>query len=350
MAILKELPPDYLSPKQKEALRQLYEHFVLSTTEDSAVDAANIRSLAITVSSQPRNDNGLPKSDGGREHKLVLYANITQEVMNTSGNIKRSEVLSALTERGLNLPSASKDVQKLRDHSIKWSKTNKKLIKTAIESSVDTYLSSDIKAPLSTNAGKNAFSNVVLANIGIIFSAQISSSTRTADFESSEEPIPTSLSPPALPQLVHRKPEELATVNPNKESTTSTAPSTSLQASNQPPTAHKHIPQPAAMNPNTETPSSTTAPSVLLQFIDAFRAFVAARKDETSKTLIPSQEPAQATTQNPTQKKRKMEGPPQQEHEYMITGALQVDGYGGKRIRREKEQEEGPVWPIGQSG
>ena len=165
-----------------------------------------------------------------------------------------------------------------------------------------------------------------------------------------EKPAKATLPPPALSQSVHRKPEELATVNPNKESAASTAPFTSLQTSKQPPTAPKHISQPAAIIPNTEPPSSAATPSALLQTIDAFRAFVAARENESSKTLIPSQKPAQATTQNPTQKKRKTEEPAQQEHEYTMTGALQVDGYGEKRIRREKEEEEGPVWPIGQSG
>ena len=142
-----------------------------------------------------------------------------------------------------------------------------------------------------------------------------------------------------------------APVTRNKESTASTAPSTPLQTSSQPPTAPKHIPQPAATTSSPEPSSSTTAPSALLETIDAFRAFVAARENESSKTLIPSQKPAQATTQNLTQKKRKMDGPPQQEHEYKMTGALQVDGHGGKRVKRGEEAEgEGPVWPIGQSG
>ena len=112
-----------------------------------------------------------------------------------------------------------------------------------------------------------------------------------------------------------------------------------------PPTAPKHIAQPAATTSKTEPPSSTAAtPSALLQTIDAFRAFVAARETETSKTHTPAQK-------NPTRKKRKMEEPPENVHQYMMTGALQVDGHDGKRVKREEaEEEEGPVWPIGQSG
>ena len=181
-----------------------------------------------------------------------------------------------------------------------------------------------------------------------------------------KNPAKATLPPPAIPHSVHQKPEEtldkppkialtssnptpiarkqisqLTPVNLNNESTSSTAPSTFLRTPNQPPTARKHVPKPAAITPNTEPPSSSTA--ALLQTIDAFRAFVAARENEASKNHTPAQ--------NPTQKKRKMDEPPESEHGYMMTGALQVDGHEGKRVKREEgAEEEGPVWPIGQSG
>ena len=151
------------------------------------------------------------------------------------------------------------------------------------------------------------------------------------------------------PPIARRQISQLAPVNPKSESTSSNAGPSTFLPSKQPPSVHKHIPQPAAITPNTDPPSSTDAtPSALLQTIDAFRAFVAAREHESSKTHTPNQ--------NPAQKKRKMEEPPRQEHEheYMMTGALQFDGHEGKRVKREGEEEaeegEGPVWPIGQSG
>ena len=102
-----KLPPDHLLPSQRKALRHLYERFVSSTAQDSAVDAANVESLTITVSSQPRNDNGLPKSDGGREYKPALYANIRVVCFQTSSerSLKRKpsdlidlDTLDALSE------------------------------------------------------------------------------------------------------------------------------------------------------------------------------------------------------------------------------------------------------------
>ncbi len=90
--------------------------------------------------------------------------------------------------------------------------------------------------------------------------------------------------------------------------------------------------QPATTNPPAPLhPSSSSSnipidnqthpstPSALLQTIDEFRAFVAARENSKQSS-----------------KKRK-------EREYVIAGALQ--DHDGKRVKRE---DEGPVWPIGQ--
>ena len=85
--------------------------------------------------------------------------------------------------------------------------------------------------------------------------------------------------------------------------------------------AHK-CPPPAATN--TEEHEDST-PSALLQTIDEFRAFVAARE----------------TLKRRDHKKRNRE-----EDNYVMSGALQDDGHEEKRIKME--EAEGPVWPIGQ--
>lgn len=132
--------------------------------------------------------------------------------------------------------------------------------------------------------------------------------------------------PLALPFIHNQKPEK--TLNKSSQ--------TALLSSNPPQTARKHVVQStASTNPDHDDTSSNNAPSALLQTVDAFRAFVLASENSNS--------------QNPTQKKRKMQEP-EHVHGYMMSGALQLDRHEGKRVRREEEEEEGPVWPMGYEG
>ncbi len=93
-----------------------------------------------------------------------------------------------------------------------------------------------------------------------------------------------------------------------------------------------------------------STPSVLLQTIDEFRAFVAARESANNQNTkkrhnqIESEMPATSQT-NARKEKRRRETV---ETGYMMTGALQTNGYGGKRAKMQMEEEEGPVWPTGQ--
>lgn len=201
-----------------------------------------------------------------------------------------------------------------------------------LNKSLETALTSSKPAPIA----REKISQVAPVNIK---KESTSSSAHSPLHQASKQP------PTATKHI-----SQLAPASRNKGSASSTTTST-LQVSNQPQTARKHITQPAATTPNTEPPSSTTTPSALLQTIDAFRALVEARENETFQAHDPAKNSKQALTQTPNQKKRKTEQPPQQEHEYMMSGALQVDGHDGKRVKREEEiEDEGPVWPIGQSG
>ena len=111
------------------------------------------------------------------------------------------------------------------------------------------------------------------------------------------------LTPPTLPLPVSSEPQDLLTTIPSIASTSQIA---------------------------RETTSSTDTDSTLLQLIDEFRAFVAARQklgDQNSRE----------------QKKRKAA-----EVEYLMSGALQSESPERKRTKTGKEkEEEGPVWPIG---
>ena len=104
--------------------------------------------------------------------------------------------------------------------------------------------------------------------------------------------------------------------------------------------------EPAFIDDDEPLPST---PSVLLQTIDEFRAFVAAREIANNQTTkkrhnqIESVMPATSQT-NARKEKRRRETA---ETGYMMTGALQTNGYGGKRAKMQME-DEGPVWPTGQ--
>ena len=122
--------------------------------------------------------------------------------------------------------------------------------------------------------------------------------------------------------------------NQKSEKTLNKSPQTALLSSNPPQTARKHVVQPtASVNPDHDDTSSTNAPSAVLQTVDAFRAFVLACEN--------------SHRQSTAQKKRKMQEP-EHVHEYMMSGALQVDRREGKRVKREEEEE--PVWPTGYEG
>ena len=128
-------------------------------------------------------------------YKFDCCFSIFIEAMDTSERCKRSEKQNApagtafprsvndghATENETDLPVVSKNIKKLQNASIKWSKATKKLIKTAVESAVDTYLSNDGIARLSAQGGKEALSNIVLSKIGRILSRQITPSMPTAD-------------------------------------------------------------------------------------------------------------------------------------------------------------------------
>lgn len=119
------------------------------------------------------------------------------------------------------------------------------------------------------------------------------------------------LPPPALPLSVRQKTQE--TLNNKPEIY---LPSPELAATTIPPAA-------ARIDTSVDIKAEPTTPSALLQTVDEFRAFVAARKN------------------NQNSRKRK-------EPEYLMTGALQANEHDGKRVKRV--EEEGPVWPIGHKG
>ena len=75
-----------------------------------------------------------------------------------------------------------KDIKKQRNYSIKWTKNTKKLIKTGVESAVDTSLSNGIIAQFPGKKGKKAFVNLVLSRIGAELSDQIMPSVPEDDF------------------------------------------------------------------------------------------------------------------------------------------------------------------------
>lgn len=163
-----------------------------------------------------------------------------------------------------------------------------------------------------------------------------------------ENPATATSPPPALPLLANRTQEETPNETPARHQLNS-PPKMALASPNPPQPARsrkrKRNRPPASIKLNPKDTSSTTASSALLQTIDAFRAFVAAR--ENSNTQDPTPHNA---TQNPTHRKRKLleSG---HENESMMAGALQVDGQERKRMKRARKREkEGPVWPIGYEG
>lgn len=148
----------------------------------------------------------------------------------------------------------------------------------------------------------------------------------------------TSLPPPMSPLPGGQKPQETRNTKPeialpppkSSQTAIAMAPATLKPENNaisnkesQPAT---HNP-PAPLDPSPKIPIDTqthpSPPSALLQTIDEFRAFVAARENSKQSS-----------------KKRK-------EREFVMAGGLQNHDHGrdGKRVKRE---DEGPVWPIGQ--
>lgn len=131
--------------------------------------------------------------------------------------------------------------------------------------------------------------------------------------------------PPISPQP---SPQDLRKKIPKTKPSTAAPIPTPKTLSIYPPTPP---PQPSNPRPKNFDVPEPAPPSALLQTIDEFRAFVAAREH---------------THNNHGSKKRK-------ESEHVMTGALQTESNEyehdgrGKRVKRE---EEGPVWPIGQSG
>ncbi|KAL9137083.1 MAG: hypothetical protein Q9175_001705 [Cornicularia normoerica] len=122
------------------------------------------------------------------------------------------------------------------------------------------------------------------------------------------------LPPPALPPSVRQKTQEALNNKPEIY-----LPSPELAATTIPPAAARID----DFDTSVDIKAEPTTPSALLQTVDEFRAFVAARKN------------------NQNSRKRK-------EPEYLMTGALQANEHDGKRVKRV--EEEGPVWPIGHKG
>lgn len=166
-----------------------------------------------------------------------------------------------------------------------------------------------------------------------------------------ENPAAATLPPLALPPLVNRTQEETLDETPAR-CQLSSAPEIALTSSSPPQCTRKHRGnrKPASIKRSHRSTSSRNASSALLQTIDAFRAFVATRE------TLHAQDPTHNATKNPTSKKRELleSG---HENEYMMAGALQVDGQERKRLRRErgkekkekkkKKEKEGHVRPLG---
>lgn len=127
------------------------------------------------------------------------------------------------------------------------------------------------------------------------------------------EPTTTTTTPPPLPSPLQGVLEMLN----EKAKIALPSPKPPKAASTMPPAAAKT--QDKKM-PTANAKAQPATSNAILQTIDEFRAFVAARGN------------------GPSSKKRSRS-------EYVMTGALQDDGHSSKRIKRE---EEGPVWPIGQ--